>query len=113
MTVALEMERALAELRRRFRERARTRVGELRPLVAALARGGDDDGVRRRARRLAHELAGGAGSFGHPELGRAAAALEALLREPGGSDWGSRLEEAFHAVEAHVPQEAEVADGGG
>ncbi len=107
MTTAPEMERALAELRRRFRERARSRLGELETLVARLEAGKGDEADRRRARRLAHELAGGAGSFGYPELGREAAALEALLRalERGEAVEG-RLGAALRGVAARIPTDA-------
>lgn len=97
---------ALDELRRRFVERSAGRIAELGELVARIAAGADGETVRA-ARRIAHELAGGAGSFGHPELGRAAAALEAALREveAGGGDVEA-VRNAFEAVRARAPAPA-------
>lgn len=80
----IDAERAMAELRRRFRERARQRLARLGELVAALEGEGREAGgegcvrAAAEARRLLHELAGGAGSFGFAALGARAAALEAL-----------------------------------
>lgn len=97
---------ALDELRRRFVERSAGRIAELEELVARIAAGGDG-GSARAARRIAHELAGGAGSFGHPELGRAAAALEAALRayEAGEGDLQAVLA-ALEQVRARAPAPA-------
>jgi len=94
---------ALGELRRRFVERSAGRIAELEELLARLS-DGPDAGAARAARRIAHELAGGAGSFGHPELGRAAAALEARLRalEAGEGDVAA-VRRAFENVRAHAP----------
>lgn len=63
----------LADLRRRFVERARLRLAEL---DAALT----GPGTARTVAAVAHQLAGSAGTFGYGALSRAAAALEDAVR---------------------------------
>jgi HPt (histidine-containing phosphotransfer) domain-containing protein len=60
----------LADLRRCFVERTRSRVELLRQALAATAP------TVESIAPLAHQLAGSAGTFGYARLGRAAAALE-------------------------------------
>jgi|GEM_PF-2485153 len=66
----------LAELRNGFKARLRERVAELEAAVQS-ASAGEAGGVQR-TEALAHKLAGTAGSYGFPEVGEAAAELEAL-----------------------------------
>lgn len=72
----------LAALSERFRCRALERLNRLQQLLAEL-RAEDPTAVSARleARRLLHELTGGAGTFGLHKLGARAAQLEALLAD--------------------------------
>lgn len=65
----------LADLRARFVARSCDRLGELAAIVAEPA---VDATALERLVRLAHQLAGSAGTFGCCELGRAAARLEEM-----------------------------------
>lgn len=67
----------LADLRRRFVARTQERLAELSGLVGAAE---PEAAASDRLVRLAHQLAGSAGTFGCTELGRAAAALEDVAR---------------------------------
>lgn len=64
----------LADLRRRFVERARLRLAELDAALAGPA-------TARAVAAVAHQLAGSAGTFGYGALSRAAAALEDAVRD--------------------------------
>jgi HPt (histidine-containing phosphotransfer) domain-containing protein len=86
----------LAELRDFFRPRLTERVGEIlaaweamRPTAARAAETSEPD-LPRRLHRLAHSLAGAAGTFGFPAVGDAARALERRLERaatpPGSAD---------------------------
>ncbi|GBD44039.1 hypothetical protein HRbin40_01522 [bacterium HR40] len=86
MTRTLSPSDMLATLRERFRARSRERLARLgmlaglregqRPALAATA-------TLEEVRRLLHELAGGAGTFGFPALGAEAARLEASISKAG------------------------------
>lgn len=82
----------LGQLRERFGERLRDRMGELESLVER-ARVDPSEGTLAEAVNVAHRLAGTAGSYGFVEVGEAAAALErSLQRIAGGQDeWGAAL----------------------
>jgi len=67
----------LADLRARFAARTIERVAALR---TAIERVGVDPDAPARIVDLAHQLAGSAGTFGHPALSEAAATLEAIAR---------------------------------
>jgi HPt (histidine-containing phosphotransfer) domain-containing protein len=69
----------LHALRERFAAGLRARVSELEALVRA-AREGATSAAIAPALVAAHRLAGTAGSYGHPAVGEAAAALEAALQ---------------------------------
>jgi HPt (histidine-containing phosphotransfer) domain-containing protein len=76
-----DRERAQARLdalRAGFAARLRERLAELEALVQR-AHGGDA-GALRPALAAAHRLAGTAGSYGYPDVGDAAAALERALQ---------------------------------
>ena len=73
----------LADLRARFIARSQERVASLRALLDAGAEPGPSVGcasgdcpLAEAIARLAHQLAGAAGTFGHAALSEAAAALE-------------------------------------
>jgi HPt (histidine-containing phosphotransfer) domain-containing protein len=68
----------LADLRARFAARTIERVGALRTAIERVAV--DHDALARIV-ELAHQLAGSAGTFGHTDLSRAAATLEAIARQ--------------------------------
>jgi HPt (histidine-containing phosphotransfer) domain-containing protein len=76
----------LADLRARFIGRSRERVRSLRSLIDAgpghARHHPETEGVSAAAAvaRLAHQLAGAAGTFGYAALGAAAAALEDRAR---------------------------------
>jgi periplasmic divalent cation tolerance protein len=71
----------LAELRDLFRPRLAERVGEIEAAWEAL-RAAPEPALEslRRLHRLAHSLAGAAGTFGFPAVGNAARALERHLQ---------------------------------
>ncbi|MBI4956389.1 MAG: Hpt domain-containing protein [Myxococcales bacterium] len=56
--------------------------GKVKAIEAELHQSARDGDSWRRAARLAHQLAGSAGSFGHAAVGDAATALELLLLSP-------------------------------
>jgi len=78
----------LADLRRRFLARSRQRLDELTAIVAAPTLGPP---ALERLVRLAHQLAGSAGTFGCAELGRAAARLEDAAVEQAATAGGRPL----------------------
>jgi HPt (histidine-containing phosphotransfer) domain-containing protein len=69
----------LADLRARFVSRTRERLVALREAIAA------EPPALVAIGELAHQLAGSAGMFGYAALGRAAAALDVLVRQAGGA----------------------------
>lgn len=78
---------ALADLRARFIARSRERVQNLRSLIDAApahparhGAGTKEVSAAAAIARLAHQLAGAAGTFGYAALGEAAAALEDRAR---------------------------------
>jgi HPt (histidine-containing phosphotransfer) domain-containing protein len=92
----------LAELRSRFVARTKDRVAALR---AAVDREPNDEEAASMIASLAHQIAGTAGTFGYPALGRAAAALEDAADSRDGSSAAARCEllhARFSAVEASV-----------
>jgi len=108
----------LADLRARFIERSRERVASLRQLIDTAVEdrvGGfpsadthEADATPAEAiTRLAHQLAGAAGTFGYPAMSRAAAALEDRVRAAGETarplDPGS-LEPLVAALERRVTE---------
>ncbi len=68
----------LAVLREGFAARLHTRIDELERALESAASG--EHGGLARAETLAHRLSGTAGSYGFPNVGAAAAQLEAVLR---------------------------------
>ena len=66
----------LAEVKLRFRSRALDNCHEIRVLTERLQEPGARDDSREQIRRLAHSLAGTAGTFGFVEISKAAASLE-------------------------------------
>jgi HPt (histidine-containing phosphotransfer) domain-containing protein len=87
----------LAAAGRDFASRLPDRAGELESLVAREA--------WRETERAAHKLRGSAATYGFPEVGAVAAAIEDLLREsPGGGapDAASRARIAALVAEARV-----------
>ena len=68
----------LADLRARFAVRTIERVGALRTAVEQVA---VHPSALAQIVDLAHQLAGSAGTFGHPLLSQAAATLEAVARQ--------------------------------
>jgi HPt (histidine-containing phosphotransfer) domain-containing protein len=94
----------------------RARVDTIDAAVAALARGGLDDGARRTAARAAHQLAGTAGTFGFAPASEHAAALDRALGLPAGAgDAGDAGELARLALALRValdlPDEPAKDDG--
>ena len=88
----------LSALQARFVTSLRERLDRLDALVHA-ARSGSTDGALAEALVAAHRLAGTAGSYGHVEVGEAAAALEAALqRIAEGSPDPSAWDEALAAL---------------
>lgn len=85
----------LADLRARFRARAARDLGRLPELVAA-------DPNSNELRRLAHNTAGAAGTFGFAALSRAAIVVDDCYArgETPDPDAFRRLAEAFAAVAA-------------
>jgi periplasmic divalent cation tolerance protein len=80
---AADAEAQLSELRDSFRPRLAERVGEIEAAWEALRSASAPSGVldlRRRLHRLAHSLAGAAGTFGFPAVGDAARTLERRLQ---------------------------------
>jgi two-component system sensor histidine kinase/response regulator len=78
-----------------MRELATTHGNDMTELVAALAAGQPD-----KARRIAHTLKGTAATLGANGLSGAAQALEAGLREGGGSMQAAELQPQIDAVAA-------------
>jgi HPt (histidine-containing phosphotransfer) domain-containing protein len=81
MDVDPEARRQIEELRELFRPHLAERVREIEAAwesVRAGGAGGDiaDPDALKRLHRLAHSLSGAAGTFGYPEVGIAARALE-------------------------------------
>ena len=70
-----ELEERMAELRARFVARSISEKPDLMQALAAMD--------RVEMRRIAHGMAGGAGLFGCPALGRAASALEVTIVDEG------------------------------
>lgn len=54
---------------------------------------------RRRAREVAHALKGSAGTFGHPEVGTAAARLEELLGDDIAPDCDAAASDVWSLIE--------------
>lgn len=108
----------LVELRARFIARSRERVTSLRALldaateerIDASARSDDNEPDATPAEaivRLAHQLAGAAGTFGYAAMSEAAAALEDRVRATGQTaralDVGS-LEPLVAALESRITE---------
>jgi HPt (histidine-containing phosphotransfer) domain-containing protein len=70
-----DMQARLSVMRERYKGRVERESRELAQLVLSLASGGGDQAVAAIA-RLAHGLAGSAGTFGFDDVGACAAALE-------------------------------------
>lgn len=85
----------LADLRRRFVDRARQRIAALGDAIVS------DQPDSEAIAALAHQLAGSAGTFGYAKLSRAAAALEDAVQAAGGTSGKidpSRLQPHFLAL---------------
>jgi HPt (histidine-containing phosphotransfer) domain-containing protein len=81
MSPAEELERVLGQLRRRFEDELPGRLARIRDLARALP--GDPDAASA-LRTEVHNIAGTAGTLGHPLLSQAAARVdEQLARGPG------------------------------
>lgn len=93
------LQRKLEQTRRNYSARLPGRLAELRAALERWKRTGLPADLQE-ARLLAHRLGGSAGSHGWPETGRAALALEHLLRDAlDGTPLGPRgLEEAWLAL---------------
>jgi hypothetical protein len=76
MTTPMDYETLLATLRTKFEGQLEARLGEIRRLARAVEA---DLSAVRELRFAVHNLAGIAGSFGHPLLSGAAAHLDGLL----------------------------------
>lgn len=79
MSAVSELERVVAQLRARFDGELPGRLDRIRALAAALGR---DPGALRELKMAVHNIAGIAGTFGHPELSQAAARMDELLSAP-------------------------------
>ncbi|MEX1180557.1 MAG: Hpt domain-containing protein [Cucumibacter sp.] len=73
---------AIADLRRRFRQRAFEDAAEIERLAEGLEAAAPDVGTREYVRRVAHKLAGAAGTFGFASIGDCAAQLEDMAVSP-------------------------------
>lgn len=82
----------LAPLRQRFRARAAEDLKALRRLAA-------EDLTHPELRRLAHNIAGAAGTFGFPSLSTAAARIDDILVE-GATPGAAELSELEAELEA-------------
>jgi HPt (histidine-containing phosphotransfer) domain-containing protein len=74
-----ETRRQIEELRELFRPHLAERLREIEAAWESVRPGGNlggDPDSLRRLHRLAHSLSGAAGTFGYPEVGTAARALE-------------------------------------
>lgn len=71
----------MAVLRGRFIERLPARVDELTSAFAAFSEDGGEE-ARAHMARLAHSLAGAAGTFGYDAMAAAARRLDVCLRDP-------------------------------
>jgi HPt (histidine-containing phosphotransfer) domain-containing protein len=74
-------ETKLAALRQRFRDRSAADSVVLARIVADLERGSPTAGLPPELRRIAHGLAGAAGTFGFEAISACAAELEDLVTE--------------------------------
>jgi len=75
------IEAGMTVLRGRFMERLPARLDELAAAFAAFPEAGGEEASAHMA-RLAHSLAGAAGTFGFEALAAAARRLDACLRDP-------------------------------
>jgi len=93
---------AIAHLSKEFRQQLPQRIERAREL---LARAPDPAArsEREELQRLMHTLSGSAATFGHPQLGDAARALELHLNAGAAADW-ARAAELF----AHVEDAAQL-----
>ena len=66
-----------------YAEQLPLKIGEIESLWALAAEGGNSADLQLLNRAL-HSLAGSGGTFGHPELGRCAKALEQVVEELSG-----------------------------
>ncbi|BAZ93154.1 hypothetical protein TspCOW1_19370 [Thiohalobacter sp. COW1] len=70
----------LQALHERYQLALPERLAELNAHGQRLCRDGWEQGLAEQLQRELHNLAGGASTFGHPELGQAAGVLEQQLR---------------------------------
>lgn len=73
------MSDANAQLTELFASYGRRLPARIAAVASAIERIADEAGALAEARMLAHRLAGNAGSFGYPDVGRAMAAIERAL----------------------------------
>jgi HPt (histidine-containing phosphotransfer) domain-containing protein len=76
-----EFEAHFAMVRERFRTRLAGRLAALQAASRDRAEAPQDEGVLATIKRLAHDLAGAAGTFGFAELGEVAATLERVVMQ--------------------------------
>jgi diguanylate cyclase (GGDEF)-like protein len=98
----------LADLRGRFRETARTRLGDMTSLLARLERDRSDTAALQQLAKHFHALAGMGGTYGYPrvtELGDEAEAVMLPLVKRGGTPDAatvSRWRELTQAIDAEL-----------
>ncbi|MEK0082354.1 Hpt domain-containing protein [Benzoatithermus flavus] len=97
MSAALHLEQVVAQLRARFNDELVPRLDRIRALTRALP---TDPAAIRELQMAVHNIAGIAGTFGHPRLSATAARMDELLsqRVPEAIDHGllARLAQDLH-----------------
>lgn len=78
MSAALHLEQVVAQLRAKFNDELALRLDRIRTLARALP---TDPLVLRELRMVVHNIAGMAGTFGHPRLSATAARMDELLSD--------------------------------
>jgi periplasmic divalent cation tolerance protein len=84
----LSLDNTLNELRKEYRNGLALKLGRVEALARTLAPGLPKRAEFDELRRLAHSMAGAAPSFGLPEVGAAARALEEALNALGAAPQG-------------------------
>ena len=92
-TQAADYDARLEDLNREFAGLLPGRLDEIETLWRHLARGEWDGERLRRVTRRVHLLSGSSSTFGFPEVGRAATALERRLKSWSGLEEGPVAEE--------------------
>jgi HPt (histidine-containing phosphotransfer) domain-containing protein len=86
------LENKLAELHRAYASGLPTQVQGVRAAISAWMANPSDAALQTEAKRLAHRIAGTAGSYGLIEVGMAARAVELLARKEPGPEIGPALD---------------------